>query len=207
MTDKQEQNISSAKIKEFLPIIWSSYEHMYEARETNTRNSINFLLVVVTFLPILCLSLYNRFPSTLFLIPALFQGAALLILLKSFFVKAQIPWLECEKTLRQLDDGSFADELFFTLKAVEGDTYDRLQALREVIRRALFLMIFSIFLIALAGLFIFLKGSFELYVATALLSLAFLLLHFFYKEVPKSDFDKRRERCKSVKQSLEEKKK
>ncbi|MFZ5770864.1 MAG: hypothetical protein ACOY4W_05495 [Thermodesulfobacteriota bacterium] len=91
MTEEQEQKNDSGtqKIKDILPILWSSYEHMYQARETGTTSSINFMMIVATFLPIFCLTLYNAFKSTLFLFPILFQVAALLILLKRFFIKGQ----------------------------------------------------------------------------------------------------------------------
>lgn len=51
------ENNSAAKIKDIIPILWSSYEHIYEARETGTTNGINFLMIVATFLPIFCLTL------------------------------------------------------------------------------------------------------------------------------------------------------
>jgi len=109
--------------------------------------------------------------------------------LKSFFIKGQIPWLKFKETLSQLDDNSFEVELFATLKAAENGTYNRSLALNTVIKRALFLLIFSIFLIALASLFMLLKGSVLLYVVTVLLLIVFLLLYFFYKEVPNFDFN------------------
>lgn len=189
MTKERENNSKIVKIKEILPILWSSYEHMFVARETGIKNSINFLLIIVSFLPVICLALYNLFKSPLFLVPTLFQVAALLILLKSFFIKGQIPWIELKKTLSQFDDDTFEVKLFATLKAAENGTYIRMQALSIVIKRALFLLVFSIFLILLACLFMFLKGSFLLYVVTVLLAFVFSLLYYFYKEVPNFDFD------------------
>lgn len=197
MTEEREHNSKITKIKEILPILWSSYEHMFEARETGIKNGINFLLIIVTFLPILCITLYIHFTSPLFLAPILFQVAALLILLKSFFIKGQIPWLEFKETLSRLDDGSFEVKLFAALKAAENGTYNRLRALNTIIKRALFLLIFSIFLIALACLFMLLKGSVLLYVVTGLLLIVFLLLYFFYKDVPNFDFNNEYKQFKS----------
>lgn len=185
MTDDRGRN---NKIKEILPILWSSYEHMLEARETGVKNIINFLLVVVSFLPVICLALYDLFKSPLFLVPTLFQVASLLILLKSIFIKGQIPWLEFKETLSQLDDDTFESKLFATLKAAETGTYIRMQALSTVIKRALFLLVFSIFLILLTGLFMFLKVSIILYIVTILLVFVFSLLYFFYKDVPPFEF-------------------
>lgn len=188
MTEDREQN-SIAKIKDILPILWSSYEHMYEARETGTTNGINFLMIVATFLPIFCLTLYTAFRSPLFLFPILFQVAALLILLKRFFIKGKIPWLKFKDTLEKLDDNSFAVGLFATLKAAENGTFVRLKALESIIKKSLFLLVFSVFLTALASLFMLLEGPFFLFVATALLVFLFLLLCLFYKQVPVFEFD------------------
>ena len=33
------------KLKEVLPILWTSYEHIHNAREVRTNNSINFFSV------------------------------------------------------------------------------------------------------------------------------------------------------------------
>jgi len=197
MTEDLGRNSKTTKIKEILPILWSSYEHMFESRETGVRNNINFLLIVVSFLPVICLALYDLFTSPLFLVPTLFQVTALLILLKSFFIKGQIPWLEFKETLSQLDDDTFEAKLFASLKAAENGTYIRMGALSTVIKRAVFLLIFSIFLILLACLFMFLKGSILLYVVTVLLVFVFSLLYFFYKDVPNFEFSNEYEEFKS----------
>jgi hypothetical protein len=199
MTEEREPPVIG-EIKDILPILWSSYEHMYEVRETGTTTGINFLMIIATFLPIFCLTLYLAFTSPLFLFPILFQVAALLILLKRYFIQGQIPWLELKETLSQLDDNSFAVELLATLKAAETDTYMRLGALTTVIKRALVLLVFSIFLTALASLFMLLKGSVLLYVTTALLAIVFLLLCVFYKQVPRFDFANEQ---KNVKNDIE----
>ena len=135
------------------------------------------------------LALYIHFNSPLFLIPTLFQVAALLILLKSFFIKGQrIPWLELKDTLEQLEDDTFEIDLFAKLKAAESDTFIHLKILNTVIKRALFLLILSIFLIVLAFLFMFLGGSISLYAGTVLLLIIFVLLYFFYKQIPTFKF-------------------
>lgn len=59
-------------------------------------------------------------------------------------------------------------------------------AFRTIIMRALFLLVFSIFLTALAAVFILMNGNIRLYVVTVLLLFVFSLLYFFYKEVPES---------------------
>jgi len=168
-------------------MLWSSYEHMYNVRETGTTNGINYLMIVATFLPIFCLTLYMEFKSQFFLIPIFFQIAALLILLKRFFIKGQIPWLELKTTLSQLDESAFESYLFATLKAAEADTWRRLGALNSIIKIALFLLVISIFLTALGSVFKFTNGfSIQFYIVTGLLVVVFLFLYLFYKKVPES---------------------
>lgn len=195
MTEKRSR---SDKVRDILPILWSSYEHMYEVRDASTANGINYLMIVATFLPVFCLTLYTAFErNPAFLVPIVFQVAALLILLKRFFIQGQIPWLELEKTLSQLDDNSFDAALFATLKATENDTWKRLEAFRTIIKRALFLLVFSLFLLGLASLFMLLKGAILLYIATALLVGVFSLLYLFYKESPTSQAEEDEKRFKS----------
>lgn len=43
MTEERDRN---TKIKDILPILWSSYEHIYEARETGTTSGINYLMII-----------------------------------------------------------------------------------------------------------------------------------------------------------------
>lgn len=188
-TLENTKNSKIKKVKEILPLLWSSYEHMFEARETTIKNSINFLLIIVTFLPILCLTLYFHYNNILFLIPIFFQIVVLLILLKSFFIKGKtLPWFEFKETLSELDDNSFDVNLFAMLKTAENSTYKHMKALSPIVNRAVSLLIFSIFLILLACFFTFLKGSVTLYVVTVLLIIVFILLYFHYKDVPKFDF-------------------
>jgi hypothetical protein len=189
MTEDRTCNNKITKIKEVLPILWSSYEHMYQARETHVRNNMNFLLIVVSFLPVICLALCSIFKNRIFLIPTLFQVASLLILLKSFFVKGVVPWLEFELVQSHIDDDTFEIDLFAALKAFENITNKRMQTFHAITKRALILLIFSIFLVLLMCLFMFLRGGILLYVFTTAL-LGFIFLAFFYKKDPSFKFKK-----------------
>jgi len=187
MTGEQDRH---NKIKDILPILWSSYEHMYDVRETSTTNGINYLMIVATFLSVFCLTLYMAFKSHLFLFPIFFQIVALLILLKRFFIKGQIPWLELKPTLSKLDDNAFESYLIATLKAAEADTWRRLGALNTIIKSALFLLVFSIFLTGIASVFMLTNGCNILsIVLTILLVVVFSFLYFFYKKTPESKFN------------------
>jgi membrane protein implicated in regulation of membrane protease activity len=182
-----EQNRHN-KIKDILPILWSSYEHIYDVRETSTTNGINYLMIVATFLSVFCLTLFMAFTNHLFLFPIFFQIVALLILLKRFFIKGQIPWLELKPTLSQLDDNAFESYLIATLKAAEADTWRRLGALNTIIKSALFLLIFSILLTSIASVFMLTNGFNILsIVLTILLVVVFSFFYFFfYKKTPES---------------------
>ncbi|MGE4545393.1 MAG: hypothetical protein AB7D06_14925 [Pedobacter sp.] len=193
MTDERDRN---AKIKDILPILWNSYEHIYEVRETSTTSSINYLMIIATFLPLFCLTLYGAFKIVLFIIPILFQIIALLILLKRFSIKGSLPWFELKEILSQLDKNDFEAAFLAELKAAEDDTWRCLVEYRTIIKRALFLLVFSIFLIALASVFMIMNGSTQLYVVTVMLLVVFLLLYFFYNEVPESKFNSDKEKYK-----------
>ena len=210
---KEEQEVENRKskvekIRMILPILWSSYEHMSESRRTETQNKINFLLIVVSFLPVLCVTLYIALNSRLFLIPTLFQLLALLNLLKSFFIVDRklpmIPWLNVslpskaseDDTLKELEEDIFETRLFAALKAAEEDSGIYLKELKKIIKISLHLLIISIFLIGLVYIFVFLKGDDRLspdlivcclYAGEGLLVL-FLCLYSFYKNVPASQF-------------------
>lgn len=166
-------------------MLWSSYIHLYNVREVRATNSINYLMIVSTFLPIFCLTLYGEFGSLFFLVPILFQIMALLILLKRFFIKGQIPWFKLEQIIKQLDNGTLESYSFATVKAAEDETWSRLKVLDAIIKRALFLLVLSIFFTAIAAV-IKLASVYKAqsYAVAIVLCLSFLVLYFHYKEVP-----------------------
>ena len=210
MNMKEEQtNNKIKKIEKILPLLWNSYEHMFGARRTGIQNNLNFLLIIASFLPAICFMSYFYFKKPLFLIPTVFQFSAILILLKSFFIKGKkgkkgkkgprIPWLELEKTILQLENKTFEIDLCANLKAAENDTWIYMGTLNKIIRKALILLILSIFLIALLFLSELLNGSFSLYIgAVLLLLLLFLLLHFYYERLPKFNYENDYERYKNI---------
>jgi len=206
----ESRNSRLEKIRTILPLLWSSYQHLYEARETATQNRINFLLVVVSFLPVICLMLCSHFENDIFLIPALFQFLALLVLLKSFFIVGRksnkVPWLNVnisskmlgDDTLVELENDTFDVKVFAALKASEEDTGAYLKERNKIIRLTLYLIISSILLIPLAYCFVVMKKhnmltSFSWYAcayACEGLLILILCLYHFYKKIPQSKFDK-----------------
>lgn len=183
--------IKHNQLKEILPLLWNSYEHMFTVRKTNTQNSINFLLVVVSFLSAISISLYTNFRSNIFLLPAILQIIALTILLKSFFIMSTIstvtPWFKSEDTLKKLDNKQFEVSTFAVLKAVENSTWVELVEMQKIISKSLALVLFSLYSTFLAGLLLFFKKE-MLYVSILILSLGFIWLYLYYRNLPKFDF-------------------
>jgi hypothetical protein len=188
--NSKNANQKREELAKILQPLWDSYQHMYSVRKSNIQNSINFLLIVVSFLPIVCITFSTYFKNELFLVPIVFQFAALLILLKSFFIKGQkIPWLEFNETLDAIDKGSFKELWFATLKAAENDTHVEMRTMNKIIRIALSLLIFSIYGIALIMLIVKLENTILLYPSSVLLTLIFMSLIYFYRKQPSFAFD------------------
>lgn len=178
------------KLAKILQPLWDSYQHMYLVRKSNIQNSINFLLIVVSFLPIVSISLVTHFNNELFLVPIAFQFAALLVLLKSFFIKGQkIPWLELNGTLGRLEKDGFNESWFAALKAAEDDTYAEMRATSKIIKTALYSLIFSIYLTTLMIVIVRLETTTLLYPSVVLLTLLFLPLIYYYRKRPSFEFD------------------
>jgi len=138
--------------------------------------------------------LFSFFKEKLFLVPTILQFTALLILLKSFFLKVQqIPWLPIEETTNDLDKKEFDIKLFACLKAAEDDTGLYRKELDKIEKLALFFLIASIIFIVLSFLFMFFNGDLQLYFCTGLLILLLLALMFYYRKQPKFDFSRKEE--------------
>ena len=198
------------KIRKTLPLFWSSYQHLYLARETATQNRINFLLIVVSFLPVICFMLCSHFKNDIFLIPSLFQFLALLVLLKSFFITghkaSRVPWLNVnissnileDDTLSELENDKFDAKVFSALKAAEEDTGVYMKEKNKIINIALYLIILSIVSIPIVYVCNLISKHNMLtplfwytcaYASEGLLILILCLYHF-YKNIPQSKFDK-----------------
>jgi len=198
--------IKLKKLKGVLPLFWNSYQHMYDVRVTNIQNKINFLLITVSFLPLVCIGLSGIFENNyILLLPILFQFAALVVLLKSFFIMPPpVHWFRIEKTadefkkerytLNLLEADEFEADLIAELKAIENRTDDHRCKMRKIIRAARFLLIFSLFDLLLAVVFALLKGSVMLFALTTAVFFGFSWLYIFYYLVaqkPPSGADKR----------------
>ncbi len=177
------KNSITKNIKENAHLLWNSYQHMYDVRERNIQNKINFLLIVTTFLPMLSITLYTTklFSNEIILIPIIFQIAALLILLKDFFIKGQlIHWFEFKPTLDLLHEDKFDVDFLSNLKALEDGTYKNMEAKGKLIRIALNLIIFSLYSILVSIVFVIFHITALAYLITLVISFLFLSLIIFY---------------------------
>jgi len=147
---KRDKKHKMNVIEKILPLVWNSYQHMYDVRKNNLNNIRNVLLLSISFLPIISLVFFDYFKDGIFLIPVSIMLLSLLILIKTFFIEnPNIPWLEFKETLTSINSGSFYTELFLTLKALENDTYLEFIEAGKYIRTSIQLVILSLFILML----------------------------------------------------------
>jgi len=187
MKDEQKKKSKKEKLKEVLPFFQSSYQHMYDVREGNIQNAINILLIVATFLPIACITLYAARRNWFILLPVVFQISALLLLLKSYFVEAKpyVHWFKLDKTLKDIDDGEFETAFLGDLKALEQRTNITKNIRGKMINHSLHLIIFSIYLAGIGVFDIFVRDRFVFYVFAigfTVISVFFVKWYYFRKE-------------------------
>jgi len=190
--DNTNSERKKGEIRKVLPLLWQSYQHVYNVRETSTQNRINFLLIVTTFLPVLSASLYARFSNDLLLLPILLQTIALLILLKDFFIRGRsIPWFETEQLFKDLENGNFEAASFATLKAAEADTHINLVESRKIINAALALLFLSLFAMIEAVLYMLFSPDTMFLALTAINIFGFAVLYAaYYRRSPKFNFSR-----------------
>lgn len=190
MVKRSTQNLNKTnKIYLILPILWDSYVHIYEARNNRIQNSINFLIVVVSFLPIICLTLFQIYKSNLYLFPIIPQLIALLILFKSFFIKQMIPWLKYDEIIKNLDSNLIHTHLLSILKSAENETWLHLKILRKIIISSLLLIVLSIYLIIFSFIYNISKGRQSVCCMTVALIILLSLTIIYYIIKPNSNFD------------------
>src|SRR3989344_1828928 len=143
------------QLKEIIPSLWNSYQHMYDIRLTSTQNKTCFLLTILSFLSAVSISLFAYFDNALFLLPFLLQITSFVILLKIFFIKnLMLHWFESNSLFKNLERNEFHQDLFADLKALEGDTYTYLVETSRISKISLSLILFSLYSILLTLLFI-----------------------------------------------------
>lgn len=193
---KNRKKQKKHKIKEIIPVLWEIYKHIYDVRDKNISNGINYLMIVATFLPIFNFMLYQNFDDQIFLLPIIFHFAALLILFKRFFISGKIPWLSSKEIFNNIDNQSIETELFSDIKSAEQDTRYRLIKYRRIIKVSLFLIVYSIFLTGLAFLYFKFRESNSLFYIVSLITFLFALILLFYFNWQEFDFDKEKDKVK-----------
>ena len=198
-----KSKFKQTELERILPLVWSSYQHMYDVRLTNTQNRTNFLLVIISFLSVISITLFTYFKDNIFLFSALFQLIAFIVLLKSFFIKGgpAVHWFELKETLENIERGKFNEDIIATLKALEDDTYTYLTEMGKITRISLYSIILSLYSILLALTFVYFEKPI-LYTLIIFLTVCLLLIIYIYhKKQPKFKFG---ENEKKYKKEIEE---
>lgn len=168
------------KIKKILPIVWDSYEHMRETRKQASDNFRNYLLIIISFLPLISLALFDHFDNALFFIPIIFQLIAFLLLIKTYFINdPQVPWINPDNILEQIDKNQFEVNFFIILKALENDTYTQLRETGKYITYSLYFLLFSLYTLILGVFFVYFK-SITLYALILVLTGVLIYIYRFY---------------------------
>ena len=174
------------EIRRILPLVWNSYQHMYDLRENSISNKINYLLIVISILFATYFGFFSYFKENLFLIPFAFQIAGFLILLKVFYVKGKmLHWFEFDETLKNIEEEVFNEKLFADLKALENDTMTNLDEMRKIITYSLIPVSFSVYLFVLLGLY---KVRWINFTTFSLISLIFLLINIYFYNKRQPEF-------------------
>ena len=192
-TEKEKKPLEKIKkLEKYLPLFWNSYQHMYDVRERNIQSNINFLLVVTTFLPAFCIALFNtkQFSSTLILFPIIFQFIALIILLRSFFMKgSSVHWFKLGDMLKEFDENKFEINLISDLKSLEAMTHVSMRAKAELIKVSVYFILISLLLGLLSIIFILLDGNMNIFLLFVIIIFVLSFLIFkFYKKQPEYKF-------------------
>jgi len=185
MDKKQKEK----EISRVLPLLWNSYQHMYDIRVNKVKDSVNFLLIIISFLSVISISLFIKENNILFGIPLILQMMALILLFKTFFVKSIVHWFKHEETLKDIKCGVFDRNLFAILKTLENWTNKYQKETEKIIKIALVLIIFSIFFIPILFTNIYLNSpiTYLIYII-AMVLMAFLFI--WYAKPSKYNFEK-----------------
>ena len=177
------------KLREIIPSLWNSYQHMYDIRRTGVQNRSNFLLLIISFLSVISIMLFTHFNNILFFIPFLLQLASFIILLKSYFVKElKVHWFEYKSLFENLDKNEFYQDLFSDLKALENSTYVYMKEIIKVTNISIYLLLISIYSLFFLLTFIYFEEE-VLYLSILILTAIFLLLIcFYYRIQPKLNY-------------------
>jgi hypothetical protein len=177
------------RLRESLPIFWSSYQHMFDVRERKTKGMIDFLLIISTFLPVLAVALYSTdlLHNWLILLPIIPQIISIVVLLKYFVVgNPAVHWFKLdENLLKKLENNNFEIETIVALKKLEGLTWISMNAESSLIRRSRNLILLSLFMLMLSAVFVLFVGNYLLYIfLLVILIISYYVYFVFYREKP-----------------------
>jgi len=171
MVDNKEVIRKLMMLKETSNLFWSSYQHIYDVRERESKDRINILLIISTFLPILSVTLYGTggiWRNEILLIPIIPQIIAIIYLLKYFYFEdLGIPLLSISypikpedeqiNYLKEMDQNKFYITLISVLKEQEHKSYQKIRNEGEIINYSRKQIIISLFLFISSILLIIIK--------------------------------------------------
>ena len=182
-----KENFKQKEIKRILPLVWSSYQHMFDVRNFNSANKINYLLVVLSFLSAISVGLFIYYKHFFFILSLVIQLIAFLHLSRVIFIKKpSIHWFELKETLSEINEGKFDENLLATLKALEPDTNIYQNKIEEITKEIWKLVIYSFLLTSFTLLYILLDNNLGL---TLLLIFILAVIWTSNKNNIKFDFD------------------
>jgi hypothetical protein len=188
-------------IKEILPLVWNSYQHMYDVRKNSIQNRTSMLLVVISFLSVLSVTLFTYYKNGLFLIPLLFQLVSFIILLKeSFHTGPFVHWFEINDTLKKIEENELNQDTFASLKALEDNTYLYVKDIQKIIGLSISLLFTSVYLILEILNLIYFKNPMEIFLSIDLF-VVFIGIILYYKSGTKFDYYTV---CESYKKKIED---
>lgn len=188
---KMKSKEKREKLKEVAPLLWGSYQHMYDVRKTNVDNRTNVLLIIISFLAGVSIMLYTSFKDLLFLIPFLFQVVSFIVLLKVFFINyKQVHWFKSsdKKLLNDLDKEEFYQDLFADLKALEDDTHIYEIKANKIGEYSMYLLIISLYATILRLVFMY-SNNIQLYLSVTTLTILLLFVCIYYKKQIKFNYE------------------
>jgi len=166
----------SKEIERILPLLWKSYQHMYDSRVNTTQNNSNFLLIIISFFTIISVSFLTSYKQALFLIPLTMQIIALFILTKIFFLKSPIHWFQIDELLEDLTKKEFNEKLLADLKGLEEDTHIYLKESTKFVIFTLSLLILSVYFSAIIISELYFSPLIALQLSFVFISLLFIYL-------------------------------
>ncbi len=166
-----------------LPLIWNSYQHMYDVRIRGQQDIRNFLLISFSFLILSSISLILTLKNNFILLPIIFQLIGLAILFKTIFIGTVVHWFEYNELLGNIEKGNFERNLLADLKSIENWTWKYIKEMEKIIEQSLYYLILSIYTTLMIVILSYIEFPINQFLSL-ILTLSILVLFKYYKKQP-----------------------